>query len=401
MLNALPDLLIILFRRSKGFAVGLHITTKISMNFLNRNFFLLLGMLVLGAAAYYFSDIVTFILIAWVLSMLGRPLVIFFQKRIRVGRFRMGNSTAALLTILVFYLVILGVILIFVPTIVAQARNLANVDYQALGEKLRGPFYNLDTQLHQVGMLDTGQSLATKTQEILSTWFKPTLVGDFLGAFLGMAGNVLVTFASVSFILFFFLRENNLFINIVHAFTPTDQEKKMRLAIQDSSNVLTRYFRGLLIQVAAFAAMTTTILLLLGVDNALLIGSFGGVFNVIPYIGPILGMVFGAFITISSHLTTDFALLIPMLVKVVATFMVVQAIDNNVVGPMIMSKSVQAHPLEIFIVTLAAAKIGGVVGMVVGIPVYTVLRVIAREFFSDFKVVQKLTQHLYDEPEQS
>ena len=136
-------------------------------------------------------------------------------------------------------------------------------------------------------------------------------------------------------------------------------------------------------------------------DNALLIGSFGGVVNVIPYIGPILGMVFGAFITISSHLTTDFALLIPMLVKVVATFMVVQAIDNNVVGPMIMSKSVQAHPLEIFIVTLAAAKIGGVVGMVVGIPVYTVLRVIAREFFSDFKGVQKLPPHLYDEPEKS
>jgi predicted PurR-regulated permease PerM len=255
--------------------------------------------------------------------------------------------------------------------------------------------------MHQVGLLDTGQSLATKTQEILSVWFKPTLVGDFLGAFLGVAGNVLVTFASVTFILFFFLKEDTLFMDIIHAFTPTEYEQRVHLAINDSSVVLTRYFRGLLIQVAAFAAMATILLWILGIDNALLIGSFGGVFNVIPYVGPILGMIFGVFITISSHLDTDFSLMLPMLTKVAVSFMVVQAIDNNVVGPMIMSKSVQAHPLEIFIVTLAAAKIGGVVGMVIGIPVYTVLRVIAREFFSEFKVVQRLTGASEDEPSQT
>jgi predicted PurR-regulated permease PerM len=364
------------------------------MNFINRNFFLILGLCILTAVVYFFSDIVTYILIAWVLSMLGRPLAIWFQKRIKLGKYRMGSSFAALLTILVFYLTIVGVILVFVPTIVEQARNLAAVDYQALGEKLKGPFFDLDTQLHQIGMLESGQSLATKTQELLSNWFKPTLVGDFLGAFLGAAGNVLVTFASVTFILFFFLKENTLFFDIVHAIIPDGQEKKARNAINESSEVLTKYFRGLLIQVAVFAASTTILLWILGNDKALLIGAFGGIFNVIPYVGPILGMAFGVFITISSHLDVDLALLLPMLLKVAAVFLTVQAIDNNIVGPMIMSKSVQAHPLEIFIVTLVAAKLGGVVGMVVGIPVYTVLRVIAREFFSEFKVVKKLTEHL-------
>jgi predicted PurR-regulated permease PerM len=67
---------------------------------------------------------------------------------------------------------------------------------------------------------------------------------------------------------------------------------------------------------------------------------------------------------------------------------------------MILSKSVQAHPLEIFIVTLVAAKLGGIIGMVIGIPVYTVLRVVARIFFGQFKVVQRLTEGLIeDEPE--
>jgi predicted PurR-regulated permease PerM len=370
------------------------------MNFLQRNFFLLLGMLVLGAVVYYFSDIVAYILIAWALSMLGRPLVVFFQTRIRIGRFRMGNSTAAMLTILVFYTVVVGIMLLFVPTIVGQARNLANVDYQALGEKLRAPFSHLDAQMHQIGMLESGQSLATKTQEIFSNFFKPTLVGDFLGAFLGVAGNLLVTAASVTFILFFFLRDNDLFVNIVHAITPTGQEQKVQSAVHESSIVLTRYFIGLLIQIVVFATMSTIILWFLGNDNALLIGSFGGVFNVVPYVGPILGMIFGIFITISSHLDTDFALMLPMLVNIIISFIVVHLIDANVIGPMIISKSVQAHPLEIFIVTLAAAKIGGIVGMVIGIPVYTVLRIIAHEFFSEFKVVQKLTEHLNDdEPE--
>jgi len=368
------------------------------MNFLNRNFFVILGLLALGAIGYYFSDIVAYMLIAWVLSMLGRPLADVLKKRAKVGRFTMGESTSALLTILVFYAVIAGLILIFVPTMVQQARNLANIDYQALGEKLKDPFFHLDAQLHQIGMLEPGQSLATKTQEILSAWFKPTLIGDFLGTFVGFAGNLLVTFASVTFILFFFLKEDNLFIGIIHALTPNEQEERVQMAVHHSSLVLTRYFRGLLIQVAAFAAMATILLLIFGIDNALLIGAFGGVFNVIPFVGPILGMVFGVFITISSHLDIDFALMMPMLLKVAVTFIVVQAIDNNIVGPMIMSKSVKAHPLEIFLVILAAAKLGGVIGMVIGIPVYTVLRVIAKEFFSEFKWVQRLTESLDNEP---
>ncbi|MBL7825033.1 MAG: AI-2E family transporter [Saprospiraceae bacterium] len=367
------------------------------MNFLNRNFLYLLGTIALGAVFYYFSDIVTYILIAWVLSMLGRPMVVFFQKRVKIGKWRVGSGIAAILTILVFYIAIAGLIMLFVPTIVSQARNLASVDYQALGERLKVPFAQLDQQLHQIGMLDQNSSLATKIQDILSNWFRPTLVGDFLGSFIGVAGNILVTFVSVTFILFFFLKENTLFIDIVHALVPNEQEKKVKIAIQDSSEVLTNYLRGLLIQILAFAALTTIALWIMGIPNALLIGAFGGIFNVVPYVGPILGMVFGVFITLSSHLDLEFALLAPLLIKVAVTFFSVQMIDNNLVGPMIMSKSVQAHPLEIFIVTLAAAKIGGVVGMVIGIPVYTVLRVIAREFFSNFKLVQRLTEHLDDE----
>ncbi len=367
------------------------------MSALNRNLLWLLGAAVFLLVVWYFSDIVTYILIAWVLSMLGRRLMIFFQKRLKVGRFRAGPTTAALLTILTFYTILFGALMLFVPTIVAQARNLASVDYDALGEKWKGPFLNLDIQLHSIGILQPGESLATKLQEILSTWFKPTLVGDFLGSFISTAGNVVVMFASVTFILFFFLKEKSLFVNMLHSLLPTDLEEKVKHAVQESSEMLTRYFGGLVTQLAVFSLVLTILLWIFGINNALLIGAFGGLFNIVPYVGPIIGMVFGLFITVSSHLEMDFALLIPMLLKVAGSFMLTQFIDNNFTGPMIFSKSVQAHPLEIFLVTLVAAKLGGVIGMVVGIPVYTVLRVVARTFFSEFKVVQKLTEHLEEE----
>ncbi|MFN0216048.1 MAG: AI-2E family transporter [Saprospiraceae bacterium] len=364
------------------------------MNFLNRNFILLLGLAILGLIVYYFSDIVSFVLIAWVLSMLGRPMVVFYRKQLRIGRFRMGTSAAALLTILTFYVLVTGVLLLFVPTIVEQARNLSTVDYQALGEKLRPVFFNLDLQMHKLGLISPGESLATRTQEFLSVSFKPTLLGDFISKFIGIAGNIVVAIVSITFILFFFLQDNGLFTDIIHAVVPDQQEKNVQTAVNESSEVLTRYFRGILIQGVVFSLAVSLLLWLFGNKNALLIGSFGGVLNVIPYIGPILGIIFGCFITISSNLDADLALLLPMLVKVAVIFFVVHAIDSNLLGPMILSKSVQAHPLEIFIVTLAAGKMGGVIGMVIGIPVYTVMRVIARTFFSQFKLVQRLTERM-------
>jgi len=369
------------------------------MSALNRNLLWLLGAAIVLAVGYYFSDIVMYILVAWVFSMLGRPIKFFLQKHVRIGRFRMGQISSTLLTILTFYTILIGILLMIVPTIVSQARNLASVDYEALSEKWKGTFLNLDIQMHYIGILQPGESLATKLQEILSTWFKPTLVGDFLGSFISTAGNVVVAFASITFILFFFLKEKSLFTDILDALVPNNMEAKVRHAVQESSEMLTRYFGGLVLQLVVFSLVLTILLWIMGVKNALLIGAFGGLFNVIPYVGPIMGMVFGGFITISSNLDMDFALMWPMLLKMAAAFMATQLLDNNIVGPMIFSKSVMAHPLEIFIVVLVAAKLGGVFGMVIGIPVYTVLRVIARTFFSEFKLVQRLTDSMEEKEE--
>ena len=171
----------------------------------------------------------------------------------------------------------------------------------------------------------------------------------------------------------------------------------MRQAVRESSEVLTRYFGGLIVQLFSFSLVVMVLLWMLGVKNAVLIAAFGGIFNIIPYIGPIIGNVFGCFITLSSNLDSPIDQLGIQLIKVIATFSVAQFLDNNILGPYIFSKSVRAHPLEIFLVTLAAAQVGGVLGMILGIPVYTVLRVLARTFLGKFKLIQRWTDHLDQE----
>lgn len=357
----------------------------------------MLGLAILAGLCYFFVDIVAYVLVAWVMSMLGRPLMILYKRRIRFRNWRLGSASAAILTILTFYLFILGILWLFVPSIVQQGRNIMAVDFGAIGTKLEEPFANFDQDLHTNGLLKEGESLADKIQEALLNWFGPEQLGDVLGTFISTGGDLVIAFVAITFILFFFLQDSTLFLGILFAFVPNEYEDKVRQAVRESSEVLTRYFGGLIVQLFSFSLMIMALLWILGVKNAVLIGAFGGIFNIIPYIGPIIGNVFGCFIAISSNLDLPIDQLGIQLVKVIATFSAVQFIDNNILGPYIFSKSVRAHPLEIFLVTLAAAQVGGVLGMILGIPVYTVLRVLARTFLGEFKIIQRWTYHLDEE----
>ncbi|NJN77214.1 MAG: AI-2E family transporter [Saprospiraceae bacterium] len=117
--------------------------------------------------------------------------------------------------------------------------------------------------------------------------------------------------------------------------------------------------------------------------------------NVIPYLGPLIGAIFGIFIAITSNLEMEFySQMLPMISKVAVVFAIMQLTDNFVLQPIIFSTSVKAHPLEIFLIILIGAEVYGVLGMILAIPTYTVLRVVARTFLIRFKVVQRMTQKM-------
>lgn len=404
--------------------------------------------LFVGLICYYFSNIVAYIILAWILSMVGAPVYLRLKKYV-------GNTLAALGTLTVFGLIFIGVLWMFIPPIVQQTRNFTKIDYTQLAQNLEEPINDwkewlikrgilqpedlptvnladprdelkdfsvlrLDSLLVQNGdtsmggitllinihpeqkeeKLNPGNGVSAdgffdQVRERLFTILNPARVTQVFGSLVGLVGNVVVTLMSTFFIAFFFLKEQGLFTKMIRSLVPNESEDNWSHAIDESAKLLMRYFIGILLQITIITIFMSLILSFLGFKNALLIGFFAALMNVIPYIGPILGASFGIIISVASGYDMPFYTeLLPSLGILILVFGVMQLLDNFIVQPNIFSKSVKAHPLEIFIVVLVGAQIHGILGMVLAIPIYTVIRVLAKVFLSEFKIVQKITQRL-------
>lgn len=353
--------------------------------------------LVVGFLVYNFSTIISYVVAAWIVSLIGQPIYARFRL-IRILKRHPGPAMCAALTLIFFFLVFGGVIALFVPSILKQATNLASVDYRAIATALEEPYDKIGSWLLAYDIKLPEDSLEKLLRNSLKGWFDPSKIGSFIASIVGAIGNIIVNVAAVTFITFFFLQERKLFVNFVIALIPDQYEQASRETIKDAVALLTRYFGGLVVQLSLFAVGLWLMLIILGVKNALLIALFGALMNVIPYLGPIIGAAFGIFITICSNLDLNFyTQLAPMLIKVFLVFQVMQILDNNFLQPYIFSRSVLAHPLEIFLVILIGAQIDGIVGMILAIPVYTIIRVIAKEFLNQFKIVKQLTGRMEEE----
>jgi predicted PurR-regulated permease PerM len=168
-------------------------------------------------------------------------------------------------------------------------------------------------------------------------------------------------------------------------------------ALYSIKNLLTRYFIGVMIQCTCIMILIDIGMTIAGIDfqQALVMGLILGILNVIPYVGPWLGLFIAIIMGVASHINQDMEnVVLPLIGYMIIVEAITHLIDNVVFQPLIFSNSVRAHPLEIFIVVLAAGFAAGIPGMILGIPAYTVLRVFAREFFYNFKAVQKITSGL-------
>jgi predicted PurR-regulated permease PerM len=342
----------------------------------------------------FFSNIVTFVLIAWVLSLIGLPFMKFFL-RLRYKNFGITPTIAALLTMLSFALLFGTLIWIFVPPIIEQAQKLASVDYTKIEHAIEKPTKQLSDWLHQYGIIPPNRSALDQLVNTIKNVVNPARLSNILETVLSTAGTILVYFTSVTFITFFFLKDQTMFADFFTSIVPVQHEKTMKNAIDDIRTLLIRYFGGILIQMVTITTFVAGALTVLGVPNALLIGFFAALMNIIPYVGPLIGATFAVLITFSSNLDLDFyTQIVPLLLRVLLVFPLMQMLDGFILQPFIFSNRVLAHPLEIFIVIWIGADIWGVPGMILAIPTYTVIRVIARTFFNEFRFVQMLTDNL-------
>jgi len=361
-----------------------------------RYILLALGMLILGFIAWYFKDIVTYIIVAAVVSTLGRPLARFLRK-VRIWKIRFNSSVSAFITLFLILVILLGMLGFIIPLVAGEFTKLASVDYNALLLQLEGPVNQGLVFIGYEPVTFSNFSVTDLASSKLASLFKFSKVTDLFGSVAGTIGSIFVGIFSTAFIAFFFLKEEGMFREGLMALTPEGYEDRFSRSFDRITNLLNRYFIGLVIEIIIVAILVTIGLLIVGLNfgTAALIGVLCGLFNVIPYLGPWIGGGFGIVIALPMNVDQPFmSHTLPVLGFMIIVFGSSQMIDNILIQPLIYSSSVKAHPLEIFLVIMAAGSIAGILGMILAIPVYTILRVLASEFLSNLKVVRKLTENM-------
>jgi predicted PurR-regulated permease PerM len=352
----------------------------------------ILVVLILGFLIFKFYYIIGWLLIAAVISFIGEPIVRFFDK-IHIRKYHIPHWLSSIFALAVILLFFLGILAIFVPLIISQADAFSKIDVDKLGEDLQKPIQWIDSKLRESGTITDNQTL----NDFVTQKFRSTVniesVGNILGGVISAAGNIFIGLFAILFISFFFLKDENMFEEGILLIVPEKSHSGARRVLTDSKYLLKRYFIGIFLELITVISLLSLGLYVLGVKNALLIGFFVGLMNIIPYLGPVLGAVIGLSLGITGALATGgLSEIWHVIIKIMGTHLVVQFIDNNILVPMIYSKSVKSHPLEIFLIIIMGGGLAGFPGMLVAVPVYTVLRVIAREFLQEFRVVQKLTE---------
>ncbi len=358
--------------------------------------------IVLGAAVtlfiiWYLRSIIFYILVSFVLSLVGRPVVDLLDK-LKYNNIKVPRALSALLGLAMLWGALLLFFRIFVPILAFQASELANVNTEAVIRNLDEPIQQIESFMLRLELdafrdISIPEFFSDKLNSVLSVDF-------FTGIFSSLAkllGNIFIAAFAISFMTFFFLKDDRLFLEGILIFVPTVHERAVRHVISSIRYLLMRYFIGILLQITFIIILITIGMLIVGLrfNNALVIGLLVGVFNVIPYIGPVIGATLGIFIGIVTHLELSFYTdMLPLLGYMLIVFMSVQLIDNMLFQPLIYASSVHAHPMEIFLVLMIAGSTAGILGMFLAIPAYTVIRVIAKEFFNNFKLVKRLTEKI-------
>ncbi len=348
--------------------------------------YLLLIVLLFVFVAWLFTDIFIYVSISLVLTTILRPLTNFISKtyffKVRIPR---------VIAIFISFGAVIGVVflfvLLFIPLIIEQTEVISRLSFDLIYEKLSAPLVSFENFLVE-------NSIISSDSESFNAGIKSTVIEfvtninfkDIFNNLLSFTGTIFISIMAVVFITFFLLYEKGLLRKKLISVIPNQYFEMFISAVFKIEKLLSNYLIGLLLQMMAIFSVAALGLSIFGIKYAITIAVFAALANLIPYLGPLLGSSFAIIVGVST--SGNFALdqdTVIMIAKILSVFAIVQAVDNVLLQPLIFSKSVKAHPLEIFIVIFAAATIAGIPGMISAIPIYTILRVSTVEVSSGFR----------------
>jgi predicted PurR-regulated permease PerM len=348
----------------------------------NKNLLLIFLLAVAGFAVWYFKHIFIYIIIAAIIALIGQPIDRFYTKYLRFGKFKITPTLSAGLAFLTLFLVFFLLAVFFAPLVLEEAALLSSLDRDIILTSLQKPMENMDRLMHSMHIDYETANLQAYLQDKLISFFTVTNITLVINQFISALGDFFIAFFAISFLTFFFLRDENQVIARILSFVPEKYSEKAKKVWMECERLLKRYFIGVMIEASLVTTFLFIGLWIAGIKHALLIALFAGMMNVVPYVGPLIACAFALFIGLTT--TADMTPL-SLVIKILVIFPIVNLSDAFLLQPLIYSSSVKAHPLEIFLVILAGATIGGIGGMILAVPSYTILRVFVKEFFAGFR----------------
>ena len=344
-----------------------------------------------------FGSVVVYVLLAGVVSLIAKPLKMMLAK-IRIKGHRAPDWFLAILSILLILVIFCGIIAGLAPMVKEVISDVASVTGDTSLGAISSNLAELNAYLVKTFDLDPGFRIEVAILHQVKSLINVNIFGNVIGSVASALASFGIGLFSVVFIAFFFIRDEKLFSRIICALAPDRHEDEVAQSLSDVEHLLSRYFIGLIVEMSCvglidFLGLWAIARLELG--TAIGIGFMAGLLNIIPYVGPLLGGVLGTIIAMTIRYCGAGACGLDIgfwgfLAILVAVFVLAQLVDNFILQPVIYSTSIQASPLEIFIVMLLAGTMGGILGMLTAIPAYTVVRVVAGRFFPQVKFIRRL-----------
>lgn len=353
---------------------------------------------IVAALCWYFRNVIIYILLAVVVSLISQPIMTLLQK-VRIKGRKAPDWLLAIFTICLVILLFLMVVTLIIPVVSGIVKGISLSSIENTARQISVPLAEFNDFLKSTfPKLGEDFRIEVALLNEMKTILDVSAFSSVIGSAASMVSSIGIGLFSIVFISFFFIKDSSLFSKMVATLVPDRHEETAVKAISDIGYLLSRYFTGVLIEMTGVALINFLGLMFiarLGFNAAIGIAFLTGILNIIPYVGPLaggaLGTVLALIIKYSSSVPIGLDVsFIWFTLILIAIFSFTQLIDNILYQPVIYSTSIKSTPLEIFIVLLIAGHIGGTLGMLIAIPSYTVIRVVAFRFFRHIKAIRRL-----------
>ncbi|HEL1648842.1 AI-2E family transporter [Streptococcus suis] len=196
------------------------------------------------------------------------------------------------------------------------------------------------------------------------------------------ASQIIVAILIMPFILFYLLRDGQYLNKRITQYLPTKWREPIGTVLSDVNGQLSNYVRGQVTVAIIVALMFSVMFSIIGLSYPITLGVMAGFLNLIPYLGSFLAMIPAVILGLIAGPI--------MLIKVLVVFMIEQTIEGRFVTPLIIGSSLSIHPITILFVLLTAGQMYGVLGVLLGIPIYASIKVLVKAAFEWYKAHSSL-----------